>query len=103
MSAGIPNQPFADTASFHQPPKKSGLSLLASLLLIFFGFVFLGGVVCIAGVWYVASNLDKWVVGIGREAIVAGINDSELPEGEKTEVITQVDRVVSAYKEGKID
>jgi hypothetical protein len=65
--------------------------------------LFLGGVVCIAGVWYVASNLDKWVVGVGREAIVAGINDSYLPDGQKTKVIAQVDRVVTAYKERKIN
>jgi hypothetical protein len=54
-------------------------------------------------VWYVASNFDKWVVSFGREAIVAGINDSELPAGEKTEVIAQVDRLVNAYKERKIN
>jgi hypothetical protein len=103
MSAGISNQPFADTAVSTPPPKKRGMSVLLALVLIFFGFVFTGGVVCIAGVWYVASNLDKWVVTLGREAIVAGINDSELPVGEKTEVIAQIDRVVAAYKEKKID
>jgi hypothetical protein len=67
------------------------------------GIIVLGGVLCVAGVCYVASNLDKWVVGLGREAIVAAINDSELPDEEKTEVITQVDRLVTAYKEKKID
>src|SRR5262245_32198222 len=105
MSSGVPTQRFADpTPTFTPPPpKKSGISWLMGLVLIFLGFVFLFGVLCVAGVCYVASNLDKWVVGIGREAIVASINDSELPEGEKTEVIEQVDRVVSAYKEGKID
>ena len=103
MSAGFPNQPFADPAAFSPPPKKRGVNVLVVLLLLFLGFVFVGGVVCVAGVWYVASNIDKWVVGIGREAVVAMINDSELPDGEKAEVITQVDRVVTAYKEKKID
>ncbi len=104
MSAGIPNQPqFDPTAPYAAPRKKSGLSWLWGLLFIFLGFLFLGGVVCVAGVCYVAANLDKWVVGIGREAIVAGINDSELPPGEKNEVITQVDRLVAAYKERKIN
>ena len=87
MSTGIPNQPFADNATFSPPPKKSGMKVLIALLFIFFGFVFLGGVLCIAGVWFVASNIDKWVVGIGREAIVAAIDDSQLPDGEKAEVI----------------
>ena len=102
MSSGIPTQQF-DPSTYCPPPQKRGISLLVSLLLVFLGFVFIGGALCVAGVWYVASNLDKWVVGIGREAIVAAINDSELPEGEKAEVITQIDRVVTAYKEKKID
>ena len=103
MSAGFPNQPSFGPSPFTQPPRKSGVSWLVGLLLIGLGVLFLGGVVCVAGVWYVASNLDKWVVSFGREAIVAGINDSELPAGEKTEVITQVDRLVNAYKERKIN
>jgi hypothetical protein len=102
MSLEQPTQPFAPPA-YPQQPRKSGLSWLVGLLLVGLGFLFLGGVVCLAGVWYVASNLDKWVVGIGREAIVAGINDSELPQEEKVEVITQVDRLVTAYKERKIN
>jgi hypothetical protein len=102
MSAGFPNQPSFSPVPFQQPPRKSGMSWLLSLVLIGLGFVFLGGVVCVAGVWYVASNLETWVVGLGREAIVAGINDSELPQEEKTEIIAQVDRVVAAHKEGKL-
>ena len=102
MSAGFPNQPSFAPSPFQQPPRKSGLSWLVSLLLIGLGFVFLGGVLCVAGVWYVASNIDTWVVGLGREAIVAGINESDLPKEEKAEIITQVDRVVVAYKEGKL-
>jgi hypothetical protein len=117
MSSGFPSQqPFGPPSqqpsfqqpsfpqqSFQQPPRRSGISWLVGLLLVFVGFLVLGGVVCVAGVWYVASNIDKWVVGLGREAIVAAINDSELPDGEKTEVITQVDRLVTAYKEKRIN
>lgn len=79
------------------------MSWVFSLLLIFFGFLMLGGVVCVAGVWYVASNFDRWVVSLGREAIVAGINESDLPAAEKDEVIKQVDRIAAAYKERKIN
>ena len=87
-----------------QPPRRSsGMSWLFSLVLILFGFLTLGGVVCVAGVWYVASNVDKWLVTLGREAIVAGINESDLPQAEKDEVIAQVDRVAAAYKEKKIN
>src|SRR5262249_51186867 len=42
-------------------------------------------------------------VGIGREAIVSAINESDLPQTEKAEVVTQVDRVVNAYKERRIN
>ena len=108
MSTGFPMQqpfgpPVPQPSPFQQPPRKSGVNWLVSLLLIFVGFFVLGGVLCVVGVWYVASNIDKWVVGLGREAIVAAINDSELPQEEKTEVITQVDRLVTAYKEKRID
>lgn len=113
MSTAFPNspqntppqfqQPPFSPAQFPQPPRKSGGNWLLSLLLIGLGFLFLGGAVCVVGVWYVASNLDKWVVGLGREAIVAGINDSELPAAEKQEIVVQVDRVVAAYKEGKLN
>jgi hypothetical protein len=104
MSAGFSNQTqFDPTAPVPRPPKR-GLSWVWALVFIFLGFLFVGGIVCVAGVCYVASNLDKWVVGLGREAIVAGINDYDLlPPKEKTEVITQVDRLVAAYKERKID
>jgi hypothetical protein len=103
MSAGYPTpSPFSQD-SFNQPPRKSGASWLISLLLIGLGIVFLGGVVCIAGVCYVASNIDKWVVSFGREAIVAAIEDSELPQSEKDEITTQIDRLVDAYKSRKIN
>jgi len=87
-----------------QPPRRSsGMSWLFSLVLILFGFLTLGGVVCVAGVWYVASNVEGWLVSLGREAIVAVVNDSDLPQAEKDEVIVQVDRVATAYKEKKIN
>jgi hypothetical protein len=54
-------------------------------------------------VYYVAANFDKWVVALGREAIVAEINDSDLPDDQKKEITTQIDRLVTAYKERKID
>ena len=79
------------------------MSWLLGLVLVLFGFLTLGGVVCVAGVWYVASNVEGWIVTLGREAIVAGINESDLPQAEKAEVIAQVDRVATAYKEKKIN
>lgn len=104
MSTGFSAPPSFGPPSFNQPPRtSSGMKWVISLLLIGLGILILGGAVCVGGVWYIASNIDKWVVGLGREAIVAAINESELPQEEKAEVITQVDRVVTAYKEHKIN
>jgi len=102
MSAGFPpNSPFAP--QFQQPPRRSGTNWLLGLLLAGFGVLLLGGALVIGGVWYVASNIDRWLVHFGREAIVSLIEDSEIPAQEKKEVIEQVDRVVNLYKERKIN
>jgi hypothetical protein len=101
-----PEMPFAPDplpqSPLQQPPPKRG-SWLVGLLFAGLGILTLGGVLCVAGIWYVATNVDRWLVGLGREAIVAMIEESEIPAAEKTEVITQVDRVVTAYKERRID
>jgi hypothetical protein len=99
MSQGY-QSPFENQ---QQPRRSSGMSWLLGLVLVLLGFLTLGGVVCVAGVWYVATNVEGWLVSLGREAIVAGINDSDLPQAEKDEVIAQVDRVANAYKEKKIN
>jgi hypothetical protein len=39
---------------------------------------------------------------LGREGVVAVVEDSLLPTHEKTEVIAQVDRIAAAYKAGEI-
>ena len=84
------------------PPRKSGMGGGC------FAFGCLGSVVlcvvlCAGSVWYVKTNFDVWMAGLAREVIVAMVNESEIPEQEKTEVIAQVDRVVSAYKQRKIN
>lgn len=108
MSTGMPTEPLFNPNPVRQPqpaaPRRSKAgSWLLGLLLVFLGFLFLGGIVVVGGVYYVATNFDRWLVGLGREAIVAMINESEIPAAEKTEVVAQVDRVVTAYKERKIN
>jgi hypothetical protein len=102
MSAGYPSQSQFPPSPYDQPPRKSGTNWLLSLLLVGVGILLIGGAVVVGGVFYIASNLEGWVVGLGREAIVAMVEESELPADEKKEVITQVDRLVTAYKEKKI-
>jgi hypothetical protein len=84
-------------------PASNGGRWFLGLMLVVLGFLFLGGLVVVGGVCYVASNFDRWLVGLGREAIVAMINDSEIPVAEKSDVIFQVDRIVNAYKQRKIN
>ncbi len=89
--------------SFQRSRPKSGSSWLAGLLLIGLGLFFFFGIACSAGVWYVAKNIDKWIVNFGREAIVASIQESDLPDDQKKDIVIQVDRVVAAYKAGKLN
>jgi hypothetical protein len=103
MSVGYPTEPSFAPPSFPQQPRGGGGNWILGLLLAGLGVLTLGGVLCVAGIWYVAANVDRWLVGLGREAIVAMIEEAEISEEEKQEVTAQVDRVVAAYKERKID
>jgi hypothetical protein len=89
--------------AFPQEPRQSGSGCLWGLLIGCGGVLLVSVLLCVGAVWYIQQNAGKWVAGIVREGIVATINASEIPEGEKTEVIAQVDRVVNAYKKGDID
>jgi hypothetical protein len=86
-----------------EPPKQSGSGCLWAGLIGCGGALLLSIVACVGIGYYIQQNVDKWVVGLVREGIVAVIEESELEAGEKTEVIAQVDRVVNAYKARKIN
>jgi hypothetical protein len=102
MSSQYP--PYQQPPPFYQePPKQSGSGCGWGLLIGCGGIVLVSVLVCAGGVWYVQQNFDKWIVGLLREGVVAMIQGSEIPAGEKTEVIAQVDRVVDAYKARKIN
>jgi hypothetical protein len=101
MSIGYPS-PSPFTPQFSPQPRRSGSNWLVSLLLVGVGVLLIGGVLLVGGIWYVTANVDRWLVALGREAIVAMIEESEIPASEKSEVVAQVDRVVAAYKERKI-
>ncbi len=97
-------QPYGQQPPFYQePPKSSGSGCWMGLLLGCGGIVLVSVLACAGGVWYVQQNFDKWIVGLVREGIVAVIQESEIPDAEKSEVIAQVDRVVKAYKDRKIN
>lgn len=60
-------------------------------------------VTCIGGVYYVTYQAKQLVVSGVRFVVVQGINESELTAEDKQQVIAEVDRLVDAYKQGKIN
>lgn len=98
-----PGYPQQQPPFYQEPPKSSGSGCGWGLLIGCGGIVLVSVLACAGGVWYVQQNFDKWIVGLVREGVVAVIQGSEIPAGEKTEVIAQVDRVVDAYKARKIN
>jgi hypothetical protein len=85
-----------------QPQQQSSSGCLWGLLIGCGGVGLVCALLCVGGVWYVKQNAGKWVAGMAREVIVAVIEESEIADEEKAEVIAQVDRVVNAYKQGRI-
>jgi hypothetical protein len=84
------------------PQQSSGSGCWIGLLVGCLGAIVLSVVLCGVGAWWVKNNVTQLIATVAREAIVAVINESELDPQEKTEVIAQVDRVVSAFKSGKL-
>jgi hypothetical protein len=95
------NQPY-QSAYGPPPQQQSGGGCGLYLLIGCLGVGVIAVLFCGGGVWWAAQNVDRLVATGVRQVIVALINDSELPDQEKDEVIAQVDRVVDAYKERKI-
>jgi hypothetical protein len=83
-------------------PPRSGSGWILSLLLIGGGVLLICCVLIVGAVWYAVSSVEGWMVGLGREAIVAAVEESDIPPAEKKEVVEQVDRVVAAYKANEI-
>lgn len=98
-----PNPPVETvSAEVVAPPRRSGLKtcLIGCLILFLIALCVCGGVA-----WYVYANLDHFksmMSDATRNAIVSGIQESDLDEEEKQAVVAQVDRVVEQYKSGEI-
>jgi hypothetical protein len=86
-----------------QRPAPSSGKFWLGLLMIGGGIALLCSVLVVAAVWYAVASLEGMLVGLGREAMVAMVQESSIPAGEQQEVIAQIDRVVAAHKVGEID
>ena len=96
----FPTQPYPQP---YAQPRASGGNWIITLLLIGGGVLLLGSVLVVGAVWWAVSSLEGFVVDLGREGMVAMVQESDLPAQEKDEVTVQIDRVVAAYKAGHID
>lgn len=115
MSSGLYTQPQFPSApepsqspSFTQPqysPAARGGSgkFWLGLLMIGGGAMILLSLLVVAAVWYAVSSLEGMLIGVGRDGMVAMVQESDIPEQEKTEVVAQIDRVVTAYQAREID
>jgi hypothetical protein len=105
---GFGQQPFGQQPGFPQqaygpaPPPQSGGGCGCGIVVGCLGVVLIVMVLCGGGVWWASRNVERLVAMGVRQVIVALVNDSDLPQQEKTEVITQIDRVVDAFAEKKI-
>lgn len=103
MSSPFSNSTLPPTQPYNiDPPRKSGMGR-GCFVFGCLGSLLVCGLLCAGTVWYVQKNFDIWIAGFAREVAVEMIKDSEIPEQEKTEVIAQVDRVITAYKDRKIN
>ncbi|HRX79084.1 MAG: hypothetical protein H6821_00355 [Planctomycetaceae bacterium] len=86
---------FVDPLSESPKKKRSGC---ATCLIVLLGLMFVGILLCGLGTWYVVKKAPDWA----RNAIVSGIEGSDLTDEDKQIVTEQVDRVVDEYKAGRV-
>jgi hypothetical protein len=108
MSTGLytpqqyPQSQFPSASQPYGSPPQSGNNWIFSVLLIGGGVMLLACVLIVGAIWYAVSSLEGWAVGLGRETLVAVVEQSDIPPPEKKEVVAQIDRVVDAYKKKEI-
>lgn len=69
-----------------------GCLIVAALLLI----------LAIISAWFVSQNWRGWAGTMVRSVLEQTLDDTSLPEEEKAEIQEQVDRVVTAFEEGRL-
>lgn len=93
-----------DRVGFPPPEyaRRQGRNWLATCLVGCLVAGVVGLLVCAGGAWWTWVKFSPMGADRAREAIVSGIESSELSEEDKQAVVGQVDRVVDAFKSGEI-
>lgn len=52
--------------------------------------------------WYASNNWRSWAGSLGRTMVTEVLDETELPAQEKTEILEQVQRVITALEEGSL-
>ena len=105
FSSGSPPNPNAFqpySAPVASPPPSGGSSAWKYLLFGCLGFFFILLLLCGGAGVYFYYNAGTMVAGLARTVIVEMVNQSELTAEDKQQVIAQVDRVIDAYKAGRL-
>ena len=108
MSSGLYTQPqfqppqYPAQPQFASPPQ-GGSNWIVSLMLIAGGVLLLFSLLIVAAIWWAVSSVEGWMMSLGREGVVAIVEESDIPPAEKKEVVAQVDRVMAAFKSGEMD
>jgi len=52
--------------------------------------------------WYASNNWRDWAGSLGRTMVNEVLDETELPAEEKTEILEQAQRVITAFEEGSL-
>ncbi len=81
------------------PPQRGCMrSCLTGCLWMSLVLIIVGGILA----WWVSKNWRPWLADFGSDAIKQSLDASDLPAAEKAEIGVEVDRLATAFREGKI-
>lgn len=93
----VDDQVIEQEAAADEPPPRRGWGCGSCLMaLVVTGLIFTA--LCAAGGYLVYRNAPGWA----HDAIVAAVNESDLPDSQKQDVAGELDRLLSAYNEGTV-
>src|SRR5262245_22685826 len=91
---------FDDATAYHAE-KPRGSALRSCLIGCLWTAAVLTIVAVLAVVWFFTRG-QQWVVNKGAQAIKQSIEAADLPAAEKDELGAQIDRIASAFREGRL-